>query len=212
MSPTWGRGNRNLGTPAEPGYRCAMNASSSPLASLGPVLNVPGLGSSGPDHWQSRWEALAPEAFRRVVQRDWDRPALGDWLTALEAAVAEGGPGLLLAAHSLSCSLVARWATQTQLARNVTGALLVAPADVDAPTIPAEAAGFAPMPRSPLPFPSILVVSDDDPYATVQRAEAFAAAWGGRLVLVRGGGHLNAASGLGDWPQGLALLGDLRLT
>jgi predicted alpha/beta hydrolase family esterase len=174
----------------------------------GPVLTVPGLGCSGPEHWQSRWEASAPVAFRRVEQRDWDRPDLDGWRRALEDAVVAAGPSALLAAHSLSCSLVAHWARTTR--RAVRGALLVAPADLDAPSAPPETVGFRPMPLERLPFPSILVASDDDPYATLARAEAFATAWGSRLVVVRGGGHLNAQSRLGDWPAGLALLRELR--
>jgi predicted alpha/beta hydrolase family esterase len=183
----------------------------SPLTSdlrLGPVLTIPGLGGSGPAHWQSRWEALAPSDFVRVEQRDWDRPAPAEWVDALDAAVAAAGPRALLAAHSLSCALVARWALAT--AHEVAGALLVAPADVDAPTIPPEAACFAPMPLARLPFPSTVVVGDDDGLVTVHRAEAFAAAWGSRLVVVPGGGHLNARSALGEWPDGLALLSALR--
>ena len=42
------------------------------------------------------------------------------------------------------------------------------------------------------------------------RARLFAEHWGSRLVVVPGAGHINADSGLGDWPQGLKLLGALR--
>ena len=47
-----------------------------------PVLILPGYGDSGPDYWQSRWEA-ADATCRRVVQRDWLLPTLEDWLTTL---------------------------------------------------------------------------------------------------------------------------------
>jgi hypothetical protein len=66
------------------------------------------------------------------------------------------------------------------------------------------------MPLVRLPFPSIVVASTDDPYVTVDRATAFATAWGSRLTLVERAGHLNSASGLGDWPLGYALLETLR--
>ncbi|MNR61323.1 hypothetical protein D3C85_1830500 [compost metagenome] len=56
----------------------------------------------------------------------------------------------------------------------------------------------------------MVVASDDDPYCALERARMFAADWGSRLVVVHGAGHINADSGLDDWPQGLKLLGALR--
>jgi predicted alpha/beta hydrolase family esterase len=35
------------------------------------LLIVPGLGGSGPDHWQTRWEQKLSTA-RRVEQSDWE--------------------------------------------------------------------------------------------------------------------------------------------
>jgi hypothetical protein len=172
-----------------------------------PVLDLPGLWNSGPDHWQSHWETLAPAVFRRVEQRDWETPAIEDWVEALEAAV-RAAPGAVLAAHSASCALVAHWARRTRSA--VRGALLVAPSDVEAPTYPQGPRGFKPMPLDRLPFPSIVVASDDDTYVTPARARAFAAAWGSRLVEVSGLGHLNSASRLGTWPLGLSLVRELQ--
>ena len=54
------------------------------------------------------------------------------------------------------------------------------------------------------------MASDNDPYCRLERARLFAEHWGSRLVVVPGAGHINADSGLGDWPQGLKLLGALR--
>ncbi|HVO20804.1 MAG TPA: alpha/beta hydrolase [Anaeromyxobacter sp.] len=177
---------------------------------LGPVLTLPGLWNSGPEHWQSQWERLFPAVFRRVEQREWERPALGEWVGTLDAAVTAAGPRVLLAAHSLACALVCHWAARhARAGARVRGALLVAPSDVEAPSYPSGPTGFDPMPVERLPFPSVVVASDDDTYVTPVRARAFAAAWGSRLVEVRGHGHLNSASRLGSWPLGLALLRQL---
>jgi hypothetical protein len=54
-----------------------------------------------------------------------------------------------------------------------------------------------------------VVIGDNDPYVATARAEAFAHAWGSRLVVVPRGGHLNTESGFGPWPEGLALLDEL---
>jgi predicted alpha/beta hydrolase family esterase len=60
-----------------------------------------------------------------------------------------------------------------------------------------------------LPFKSILVASHDDLNCSFERAKGFAEAWGASLVDVGKAGHVNADSGLGDWPQGRALLDEL---
>jgi predicted alpha/beta hydrolase family esterase len=47
-----------------------------------------------------------------------------------------------------------------------------------------------------------VIASDDDPYVSIDRARGFAAAWGATFVAAGAVGHINAASGLGDWPAG----------
>eukprot|EP01035_Chromulina_nebulosa_P068504 gene68504-93870_t len=62
------------------------------------------------------------------------------------------------------------------------------------------------MPRRPLPFPTTVVASRTDPYVTFERAEAFAADWGSRLVDLGDAGHINILSGHGLWLDGLTHL------
>jgi uncharacterized protein len=62
---------------------------------------------------------------------------------------------------------------------------------------------FAFLPRDPLPFPSLLVASSDDPYCTMEEAVDLASAWGSQLVEAGAAGHINAASGHGPWPEGM---------
>lgn len=172
-----------------------------------PVLIIPGLGNSGPDHWQSRWQALHPE-FQRLEQRDWDQPRYTDWHQALEQAVAAAAQPPVLVAHSLGCLLVAHWARETR--QPVQAALLVAPPDLENPACPQDAQGFVPLSTAPLPFPSTLVASRDDPYGDLIFAARCAALWGSHFVDAGYCGHINADSGLGDWPQGLELLAQLH--
>ncbi|MCB2408605.1 RBBP9/YdeN family alpha/beta hydrolase [Hymenobacter lucidus] len=170
------------------------------------ILTVPGLGSSGPLHWQSIWEQQY--GYRRVEQREWEQPARPDWVAALDAAVRAAPGPVVLAAHSLACSTVAFWARRHDTSQ-VCGALLVAPADTERPDFPVRAVGFAPLPLARLPFPSIVVASTNDEYVTLARATEFARCWGSRLVNAGALGHLNSASSLGEWPQGHALLREL---
>lgn len=172
-----------------------------------PVLMLPGYGDSGPGHWQSLWEA-EDAGCRRVAQRDWLAPTLAEWRECLDAAVAACERPPILVAHSLGCVLVAHWARQAR--RPVASALLVAPADTDMLALVLDTvASFAPVPLETLPFPSIVVSSTNDPYVSVERAQAFASAWGSRFVLIEGAGHINTDSGHGEWPEGRQLLDEL---
>ncbi len=165
------------------------------------VVIVPGLGNSGPAHWQSRWQAQLPGAVR-VVQQNWDHPDREDWISRLDQVVA-GIPGdSVLVGHSLGVALIAHWAL-TRFRPTVIGALLVAPSDVDsAAHTPDSVRDFAPMPLEKLPFSSIVIASSDDPFYAMDRARTFAAAWGSSFVDIGPAGHINADSGHGEWPEG----------
>jgi predicted alpha/beta hydrolase family esterase len=171
-------------------------------------LVLPGLGNSGVDHWQSFW-CLALRNATRVIQDDWDNPRPEAWLKNLDAAIAGGTRPAILICHSLSCSLAAHWAARGEAGR-VKAAFLVAPSDVDRPEhTPDSVRTFAPMPLKVFPVPSLVVASSDDPYVKVERAKAFAKAWGSDYCEIPELGHINSASRLGFWPQGLLLLGQL---
>lgn len=173
-------------------------------------LILPGIGDSGPSHWQSLWENRDPR-FKRVKQRDWDHPDRAEWVGALARTVAAHPGDMILVAHSLACLMVAHWtqASQPRMRGRVRGALLVAPVDPGSPAFPAEAVGFAPVPLLPLPFPSVVVASTNDPYGSVAYAAKVAQAWGSRCEIAGPKGHLNAGSGLGDWPEGWEILSAL---
>jgi predicted alpha/beta hydrolase family esterase len=58
------------------------------------------------------------------------------------------------------------------------------------------------VPRTRLPFVTRVVPSDDDPYATLERAQQMAVDWGAQLTVLRRAGHINAESGFGPWRDG----------
>jgi predicted alpha/beta hydrolase family esterase len=174
------------------------------------TLILPGLHNSEPGHWQSRWEAR-DETLLRVIQDEWETPHCADWIARLDEALALAESDTVLVAHSAGCALVAHWAVG-ESSRCVRGALLVAPSDPEAPSFPSGPAGFAPIPMLRFRFRSIVVASANDPYVTLARAQTFAVAWGSEFVTIGEAGHINSASGLGDWAQGLALLNILRKT
>jgi uncharacterized protein len=169
------------------------------------VLILPGLGGSGPLHWQSRWEELHP-AYQRVQMPDWDNPKLETWLTALDAAVRSAETPPVIVAHSLGCLAVAYWAARGGDAR---AALLVAVPDPAGPEFPAVARSFGPVPLALIEFPTHLVASRNDSYGSFDFAKRCASAWGSAFSDVGNAGHINAESALGDWPAGQQLLAGL---
>jgi predicted alpha/beta hydrolase family esterase len=176
------------------------------------VLLLPGWQNSGPEHWQSRWERA--HAYERVQQHDWIRPLRGDWIARLQDVVlghvAQQEPDapadIVLVAHSLGCMLVAAWAVNNRLAGHIRGALLVAPGDPQRDEMVCVLSSWVKIPGNTLPFPTLLLGSHDDPYCSFERAQQFAGTWGAQFIDYGRCGHINADSGLGDWPQGHAML------
>ncbi len=194
-------------------------------------LILPGWQNSGPDHWQSLWEAQY--GYQRVIQHDWMHPLRGDWITRLEDQMlsinehaAQYSYGLeaqntenarpkspsadvLLIAHSLGCHLAAAWAALSKNTQRIRGALLVAPPDCTRDDFPLEMKSWRQPVLQTLPFPSICVASNNDPFCDVQVGQAMAAAWGSDWIEIGERGHINGDSALADWPQGRALLARL---
>ncbi|MBC3933767.1 alpha/beta hydrolase [Undibacterium sp. CY7W] len=164
-----------------------------------PVLIFPGYANSGPDHWQSLWQSAYPQCQRITIQ-DWMRPQREVWVAALEREVARLGPDVLIAAHSMGSLTVAHWAAQTSL--RIRGALLVAVPDPQGAAFPATASGYEDLPSLTLPFPAHIIASQDDPYASMTFSQQCAQRWGCALTDLGQAGHINAESGLADWPQG----------
>ena len=167
------------------------------------VLIVPGWGNSGPDHWQTLWQADEPD-WLRVQQRDWERPGAVAWLAAIDECVSGLAAPPVLVGHSLGAIAIVKWAAIRK--GRAAGAFLVAPVDVEAFDCPSALRPFAPIPRRAIPFPVQVVASHDDPYASPARASGFAASWGAAFTDIGNAGHINSDSGHGRWPEGRALL------
>ncbi|MGR4868485.1 RBBP9/YdeN family alpha/beta hydrolase [Variovorax sp. LARHSF232] len=172
------------------------------------VLLLPGWQNSDPEHWQSRWETLYGD--KRVEQHDWMRPLRGDWQVQLEEAVLATDRPVVLVAHSLGCVLAAAWALHSRHTHKVRGALLVAPADLERDDLRQLIPGWSPIGRQRLPFAAHVVASSNDPYSDFARSRHLAADWGARFSDVGPLGHINAESGLGNWPEGRRWLQELQ--
>src|SRR5215472_10870601 len=177
------------------------------------VLIVPGLRDHVPQHWQTLLASRLPRV-RMVEPMGREDLDCARKVAAIEReANAINGP-LLLVAHSGGVVMVAHWAKQTQ--RAVHGALLATPPDFDRP-MPAgyptigelQAGGWLPVPRNRLPFRSIVAASRNDPLGRFERVAELARDWGSKLVDLGKVGHLNPASGFGDWTGADPLIAEL---
>jgi predicted alpha/beta hydrolase family esterase len=178
------------------------------------ILIVPGWSNSGPDHWQSRW-ARNLRTARRVEQADWFAPDREAWVETLIAEVDRSARPAVLVGHSLGVATILHSAPKLGDGR-VVGAFLVSPSDLDAVANwpcdagqdwPSIVGSFAPMPAAALPFPSRVICSSNDPFCSIERAQALGAIWGSDVSILANAGHINADSGQGPWPEGLLTFG-----
>ena len=178
------------------------------------ILLVPGLRDHVADHWQTLLEAKLPQT-RSVPPLEQDKLSRAARVAALDDAIANIDGPVILVAHSAGVMITAHWA-QTHC-RPIHGALLATPADLETPLPPGYPTmdvlldhGWLPVPRSRLPFPSILAVSSNDALCSTQRAKKMATRWGSRLVELGDVGHLNPFAGYGPWPMAETLIDSLR--
>jgi len=165
------------------------------------TLIIPGLHSSGPDHWQTWFEQQLPGTVR-VIQSDWAKPDLPEWSRRVRRDIARNPGRHLLVGHSFGV-LAAVNAAQ-EFADRIAGALLVAPADPDKFGVASY------LPQRPLPFPAVIVASSNDPWMSLWKTAEWADRWGADFVNLGEAGHINAESGFGAWPEGLGLLDRLQ--
>ncbi|MDP2017377.1 alpha/beta hydrolase [Hydrogenophaga sp.] len=167
------------------------------------VIIIPGWRNSGPGHWQTLWSDALP-CVLRVEQDDWVAPVRKSWVARLSETIEQVPGPVVVVAHSLGC--IATTHLPASIAQRIQGALLVAPADPERRGVLVD---FAPVPYQRLPYRSVLVASNNDPYCPVRTAGAYARAWGSEFVRLNEAGHINVDSGHGPWPLGLALLQSL---
>ncbi|MFM0397603.1 RBBP9/YdeN family alpha/beta hydrolase [Paraburkholderia phytofirmans] len=185
-----------------------MNASSPPT-----ILIVPGLRDHVDDHWQTLL-ARKLRNSRVVPPLEHDKLSCAARVAALDEVLAGIDGPVVLVSHSAGVMITVHWAQQHR--REIKGALLAAPPDFESPLPPGYPTidalrrhGWLPAPRTRLPFPSILAASTNDPLARIEVVTRLATDWGSRLVDVGAVGHLNPASGYGEWPRAVEFIDEL---
>ena len=181
------------------------------------ILLVPGLRDRVDNHWQPLlgMKLIWSQPVRSVPPAGRENLDCAARVQAIQSALESIEGPVVVVAHSAGVVMLAHWAQQHRRA-DIAGALLATPADLETPMpegYPTLAAlqknGWLPVPRKRLPFPSIVAASSNDPLASPARVEQLALDWGSELVQLGEVGHLNPASGFGEWPQAVELIAQL---
>ena len=146
-------------------------------------------------------------AVRRVVQADWENPGLDAWRARIVEDVARASRPVVFVAHSLGVLAVAHAASFLAKGANsgkVKGGFFVAPPSANVlMNFEAVDPALLTLPGGPLPFPSLVIASRDDPFSPFADSEELARALGAELIDAGFSGHINIESGHGPWPEGL---------
>jgi predicted alpha/beta hydrolase family esterase len=166
------------------------------------LLIVPRIGGATEGDWSSRWRAKLSTA-RFVHPADPASRRREEWTEAIAEAARDAKRPALLVGHGIGAAAIAEAAPALQGA-DVRGAFLVAPPDDEG--LGRLAADDWAAARSPLPWPSVMVASRNDPHGAYDAVSALASDWGAELIDAGEAGGLDAASGHGPWPEGLMRL------
>ncbi|WP_114209115.1 RBBP9/YdeN family alpha/beta hydrolase [Acidisarcina polymorpha] len=168
-----------------------------------PLLILPGRNNSGPQHWQTLWQERRSDALR-PSPANWNEPELNDWMTALERTLKACFAPPVLVAHSMGCLLSVCWASQHRTDLPISGMFLVAPPNFNREGFSARS--FTDIPEVPMPYPTLVVASTNDPYCTIDVAKRLAGAWEAGFISVGERGHIATEPGNGSWEEGWHLL------
>jgi len=163
------------------------------------VLILHGWGGSNPPHWQSKLAAHIAANYGTVCfpeLKSYDTPIKSEWIAQVKAILEDFRPTTVVT-HSLGSTLWF-WLTQEDI-NPIQKLYLVAPPSMNC-TIQELSSFF------PCPTPSDLkakeahiIVSNDDPYITMDEANELAKTLHIPLRTLQKAGHINSESGYGRW-------------
>lgn len=171
------------------------------------VLMLPDADGGGIGYWQDHWAASRIDCASIDVGAS-HRPNRNNWVTRLDQAIRGRDAPIVLVGHGTGALTIAWWCELLgqELEADIVGALLIAPPDPAAAEGDERMHAFAPLPRTILPFPALVIASEDDPVVSVDRAFSIAREWGAGFARFGACGHFGAGDSIGAWPQGEQLL------
>jgi uncharacterized protein len=162
-----------------------------------PVVIVPGLRNSDAQHWQTRWQENLPNS-KRIELPEWNTADLAKWKQGIIRQLQNIDKPAVLIAHSFGA--LASASVAQEFPEKIAALFLVAPADPDKFHIAQQ------LPQQPLPVPTQIIASSNDPWLAEAKAAYWALLWGADYFRYKNVGHINSASNLGNWPEGITHL------
>ncbi len=174
------------------------------------ILIVPGLRDHVPDHWQTLLAAKL-ERVKTVPPLVSNKLSCAERVESIQRTIESINGPIIVVAHSAGVIMMAHWAVKYQ--RPIKGVLLATPPDLTRPMPQGyptledlHSNGWLPVPQAPLPFASIVAASENDPLASCALVAEMAKNWNSTLVNLGQVGHLNPASGFGEWTQAMEFI------
>ena len=172
----------------------------------------PGYTNSGPDHWQTHLENTYT-SFERIIHDNWDFVDRERWVQEIENTLCLLDDEIIVIGHSCGSNAIAQLAnTDSPHKFKVKAAVLVAPANVDDKHLPPDITAQSPLPYNKLPFPTLVIGSDNDPFMSLKVLEDLAEAWGAELTVLPSAGHIASSDGYGVWPEVAELIEEFTKT
>ncbi|WP_447766515.1 RBBP9/YdeN family alpha/beta hydrolase [Aeromonas veronii] len=162
------------------------------------ILLVPGYTNAGPDHWMTHLQKKCSQTLR-VEQDNWEKPSSDTWVQRLNEYIENVDEDLVLLGHSCGAICIMQWVARYH-SDKIKRVILVAPADIEAEDAPDDIRLQGSIPNCHSPYNTTVIYSDNDPYLSAHRAEELAALWYADTVIINNAGHINTASGYGEWP------------
>jgi predicted alpha/beta hydrolase family esterase len=182
------------------------------------IVIIPGLREHVEDHWQTLLAATLTKV-RIVPPLEHDKFSCAARVEAIQKVIGEIDGPIIVVAHSAGVVMFVHWAQKYQ--RPIKGALLATPPDLDKPLPEGypnketlQTNDWFPVPRVPLRFSTIVAASESDHLASFLSVAAMATDWHSKLVNIGDVGHLNPASGYGEWAEArkfINILEDIQL-
>jgi predicted alpha/beta hydrolase family esterase len=165
------------------------------------VLMLPDPVADRPGYWQRHWAASRMDCAMLDLG-SLVSPNRNSLVSKLDRAIHATDAPLVLVGHGLGALTIAWWASlmSGEDAPGIVAALLVAPTDPDATDALDDMRALSPLPSAVLPFPALVVASDEDPAFSIARQ------WGAGFARFDGCGDFGIREGLGFWPEGEELL------
>ncbi|MEA3419627.1 MAG: alpha/beta hydrolase [Campylobacterota bacterium] len=163
------------------------------------VLILHGWGGSDTPHWQAELACTLAKDYGTVSFPLLDNchfPSKNRWVRQVKEILEDFKPDTVVC-HSLANTLWF-WLCQQEM-RTVEKLIMVSPPSLTTNVDTIKTFFPCPMPQILCAKETIMIVSDNDPYITINEAQKLSKHYHAPLTIIENAGHINADSGYGKW-------------